>query len=220
MEFPGVLARAEEPRPVQLPVRWARSVRLNGHEVLLVVNGIGWARAAAAVDAAAPGFHPDAVVTTGFCGALDDGLQTGDVVVGTSIRTASAVYPVAPLAGGRSSAGAICSLDHVAQTSKEKRQLRATGACAVEMEGAGVAERVQVLGLPLYCVKVVTDLAGETMANDFNKALRSDGQFDTIGILTASLRQPTVRIPELIRLRSRCVRAARVLGEFFANCRF
>ena len=75
MEFRGILARAEQPRRARLDIRWCRFARLNGHEVLLAANGMGWARAAAAVDAAVPGFRPDAVVTTGFCGALDDGLQ-------------------------------------------------------------------------------------------------------------------------------------------------
>jgi len=75
-------------------------------------------------------------------------------------------------------------------------------------------------GLPFYCVKVVTDLAGETMANDFNAALRADGHFDTMVILRATLRRPLARLPELCRLRQRSVRAACVLGDFFADCRF
>ena len=88
------------------------------------------------------------------------------------------------------------------------------------MEAAGVAQRAQTLGLPFFCVKAVTDLAGETMANDFNAVLRSDGRFDTIGILASSLRHPWVRLPELFRLRSRSLLAARSLGEFIADCRF
>jgi hypothetical protein len=58
------------------------------------------------------------------------------------------------------------------------------------------------------------------MANDFNAALRSDGHFDTIRILASSLRRPWVRLPELFRLRVRCARAARSLGDFIAGCRF
>ena len=69
-------------------------------------------------------------------------------------------------------------------------------------------------------VRVVTDLAGETMANDFNAALRSDGHFDTMVILRRALRNPWARLPELFRLRSRCRRAADSLGDFIADCRF
>jgi adenosylhomocysteine nucleosidase len=108
----------------------------------------------------------------------------------------------------------------VVQTAAEKSQLRTPGAIAVEMEAAAVAERAQALGLPFFCIKSVTDLAGETLTIDFNAALRSDGRFDTMKILASSLRHPWVRLPELFRLRARCVRAARSLGEFIADCRF
>jgi len=88
------------------------------------------------------------------------------------------------------------------------------------MEAAGVAARAEALGCPFYCIRAVTDPAGETMANDFNFALRSDGHFDTMKILSSSLRRPLVRLPELFRLRKRCLRASKVLGDFVADCRF
>jgi nucleoside phosphorylase len=115
--------------------------------------------------------------------------------------------------------GAIQSIPYVARTAEEKRNLAVTGAIAVEMEAAGIAARAKIHGLPFYCIRAVTDLAGETLANDFNKALRLDGHFDTILILKGTLRQPMVRLPELFRLRKRCVRAAHVLGDFFAYSR-
>ena len=110
--------------------------------------------------------------------------------------------------------------DRVARTAEEKRILRTQGASAVEMEAAGVASRAEALGLPFYCVRAVTDLAGEDMANDFNKALRPDGHFGTMRIFSHALRHPVARLPELIRLRQHGERAARALGEFFADCRF
>jgi hypothetical protein len=88
------------------------------------------------------------------------------------------------------------------------------------MEAAGVAARAESLGRPFFCIKAVTDLAEESMANDFNSALRSDGHFVTIEILKSSLRHPAGRLPELFRLRKRCLRAATVLGDFIADCQF
>jgi nucleoside phosphorylase len=202
-------------------VDWARAIQLVSHELLLVANGAGARRAAAAVDAACEVFLPDAVVSTGFCGALDPALALADVVVATSIVAADRRYDALPVSStAPHHSGVVCSIDQVAQTAEEKRRLRAGGAIAVEMEAAGVAARAQARGLPFYCVKVVTDLAGETMANDFNAALRSDGHFDTMVILREALRRPLARLPELCRLRQRSVRAARVLGDFVADCRF
>jgi adenosylhomocysteine nucleosidase len=219
MEYPGILARAKACGPAAVAADWARAGRLGSHDILLVANGAGPKRAAAAVDAALRKFTADAVVSTGFCGALDPALQIADVVIGTSIAAGAHRFPAAPIPGPGGNTGVICSIDHVAQTAEEKRQLRESGASAVEMEAAGVAARTQAHGLPFYCVRAVTDLAGETMANDFNSALRPDGHFDTMIILRGVLRHPFARGPELLRLRERCARAARILGDFFADSR-
>ena len=207
--------------PSALSVDWARTTRLGAHDVLAVANGAGSRRAASAVDAAAAVFLPDAVMSTGFCGALDPDLALADVVVATSVAGPDRLYPALPVStAAPHHTGVVCSIDHVAQTAEEKLRLRAGGAMVVEMEAAGVAARAQARGLPFYCVRAVTDLAGETMANDFNAALRADGHFDTMVILRRSLRRPLARLPELCRLWQRSVRAARILGDFFADCRF
>ena len=221
MEFTGVLEHAGGVDAVRLPVDWARSAKLGDHMILMAANGAGNARAAAAVDAAIPAFHPEAVVSAGFCGALDPDLDIAAVVVGSRISAADRRYPALPVTSAfPHRVGTICSIDHVAQTAGEKKQLRASGAAAVEMEAAGVAARAQSHGLPFYCVRAVTDLAGENMANDFNAALRPDGHFGTMHILGNCVRHPMDRLPELIRLRKRCARASRTLGEFLVDCRF
>jgi adenosylhomocysteine nucleosidase len=111
-------------------------------------------------------------------------------------------------------------VDHVVGSAAEKKKLGGQGAMVVEMESAGVASRAEALGLPLFCARAVTDLASENMANDFNAALREDGQFATMRIFRHALTRPTVRFPELLRLRRNCIRAANTLGEFFADCEF
>jgi len=219
MEFSGMLSLASDHGPVPIGVDWARCARLGPYDALLIANGVGKQRAAAAVDAAAE-FAPEAIVSTGFCGALDEALEIGDLVVATSIDDGKCRYSVMPIAGGvETQAGVIRSVDAVAGSAEEKARLRAEGAAAVEMEAAGVARRAADLGLPFHCVRAVTDRADESLANDFNRALRPDGHFDTISILLGALRDPAVRLPELLRLRSRSVQAAHILGDFFADCR-
>ena len=222
MEFRGLLPLTETPRRASAPpLGWARCAKMNGHEVLLVANGVGWKRAAAAVNAACVAFRPEAIASTGFCGALDPKLRVGEVVVGACVAGGARRYSALPLSGGGPyRTGTVISIDHVAQLSKEKQALHAQGGSVVEMEAAAVAERAEAHALPFYCVRAVTDLADEDMANDFNSALRSDGHFDTMRIFREMLRHPAVRLPELIRLHNRCLRAGRSLGEFFADCRF
>lgn len=221
MEYSGILAHSVDPRPARTMLDWARSARIGCHQVLLVANGAGPERAATAVsDQALAEFRPDAVVSTGFCGALDEELKIADVVVGTSVVGAGQHSLRAVTSGSPHRTGVICSIGRVAQTAAEKARLHASGAIAVEMEAAGIAGSAEALGLPVYCVRAVTDLAAENMANDFNGALRPNGHFDTMAILKGALRHPWIRMPELMRFRQRCAQAAHVLGDFIADCRF
>jgi adenosylhomocysteine nucleosidase len=221
MEFRGIVSTAEERRKSHIGVDWALTAKLRGHQVLLAANGVGWKRAAAAVDAAHNVFPADAVISTGFCGALDPQLAIGDTLVATCIVGPQGRYPALPFPGGnRARKGLVISTDHVVGTANEKRALRAEGGSVVEMEAAGVAARAQTLGLQFFCARAVTDLATEDMANDFNAVLRPDGHFDTIGIFRHLLKRPIARLPELIRLRQNCERSAKSLGEFFADCQF
>ena len=202
-------------------VNWSRTARLGSHELMLVANGAGARRAAAAVEAAIPHFRPDALVSTGYCGALAPGLKVAEIIVATEVVAGDARYPAHSIESRLPHrTGVVLTSGRIAQTVAERQALHRTGAMAVEMEAAGVAECARAHHLPFYCVKSVTDLAEETLANDYNKALREDGQFDTIVLLAGTLRHPFARIPELLRLQRRCAWASRVLGAFFADCRF
>ena len=157
----------------------------------------------------------------GFCGALDAALGIGDVFVATAVDAAGRRFDVRlPQCETSHATGVLASIDHVAQTAAEKELLRAGGASAVEMEAGGVAQSAAAHGIPLYCVRSITDMVGQSFVMDFNKALRSDGHFGTINLLTSALGNPGRAFPELFRLRRFCRIATRTLGEFIAGCRF
>jgi nucleoside phosphorylase len=141
------------------------------------------------------------------------------VVADPAVESGQEYRTVPASGGGRFVRGVLITVDHIVRTAEEKRALGATGAKVVDMEAGGVAERSQELAVPFLSVKAVTDLAWETLANDFQRALRPDGLLDTIEVLESGLRRPMTRIPELIRLWVRCARASRALGVFFADCR-
>jgi adenosylhomocysteine nucleosidase len=220
MEFSGIPNAAPIASGLQ-NIKWCRTARAGENEMMLVANGVGVRRAAAATEAGIAAFRPDAVASTGFCGALSLSLAIADIVVASEVIGDERSFAAAPIAcGQRYQNGVVLTHPRIVRTPEERSTLAARGAIAVEMEAAGVAECALRHSLPFYCVKTVTDLAGETLANDFNKALREDGHFDTIDLLTGTLRDPLVRIPELLRLQRRCGLAARALGAFFADCRF
>ena len=136
MEFRGLLAHATAVREAEVAAHWSRSAMLRSHEVLLVANGAGPLRAAAATDAGMKAFDAAAIVSTGFCGALSPDLRIADLVAATSVQAADRSYATHHLPGGSAAAheGPIRSISCVAQTAEEKRNLAVTGAIAVEME--------------------------------------------------------------------------------------
>ena len=220
-EFSGVLKFCREVSPLGWPVYWSRGALMNGREVLMAANGAGAARAAAAVEAAHTAGRVDLICSMGFCGALEDDMQVGDIFVAERVQADGVEYAAAQPATERPHhTGMLASIQHVAQTADEKASLRRRGASAVEMEAAGAAAAARGLGLPFYCIRSVTDLARESFGLDLNSALRSNGKFATMQLIAASCRRPLTLLPELLRLGRRSYTAARTLGEFLADCRF
>jgi len=220
-EFAGLLPLCSGVRRVDWPVHWARYGESGGRQLWMVANGAGATHAGDAVDVGYPACRPEVIVSMGFCGALDPALEIGDVFGATAVESAGRRFRVClPVSDIPHATGVLASIGHVAQTAAEKRALRASGAAAVEMEAAGVAQRAAEYGLPLFCVRSVTDRAGESFVTDFNGALRSDGHFDTIRILSSAMRKPGQAFPELMRLRKYCNVATHTLGGFIVGCRF
>jgi adenosylhomocysteine nucleosidase len=223
-EFGGLLPFCRNVERLDWPLAWARVVDLNGRKAILAANGAGPKLAAEAIElvrSEVGNGGMDAVVSTGFCGGLDPALKIGDVFVATGIEMEGEVAAVsAPGSRREFFKGILVSRDRVAQTAEEKRDLRRSGAGAVDMEAAGVLSRVREWGMPFYCVRSVTDLAEESFRIDLNAARRADGRFSTPRILAAAIRRPITVAPELLELRRRCATAARSLGEFIADCSF
>jgi adenosylhomocysteine nucleosidase len=223
-EYAGLLPFCRSVKKLDWPIEWARVAELGGRRIFLAANGAGPKLAVEAVDLARSELRNgdmDAVLSMGFCGGLDPALKIGDVFVATSIQTGSDVAEVStPRSSREYRSGILVSMDRVAQTAEEKRNLRRSGASAVEMEAAGVLSRVREWGMPLYCIRSVTDVANESFRVDLNAARTADGRFSTPRILAAAIQRPITVAPELYELRKRCARAARSLGEFIADCSF
>ncbi len=188
---------------------------LGNTRLFLVAKGPGFRLARKALDSV--GVKPDALVSTGICGALDPNLAVGDVFVAPAVNG----FPCRlPQTLRKFASGPMLSQDRVAATADEKRRLRAGGALAVDMEAAVVGERSRELEVPFYCVRAVSDAAGEDFLMDLNAARGSDGDFSVLKLLGQVVLSPAKKVPELFRLKRNSELAARRLGEFFADCSF
>jgi len=196
-ELDGILRRFGKPAKLDWPAEFGCEVQWNGDRWLLVANGPGPKLAG---DALEQRTQVNGIISTGFCGALDPALKVGDIV---------------------SRFSDIFSTDRVAVTSAEKRNLRAkTGAAAIEMEAAAVAQKAAEWGVPFHCVRAVSDIAQDDMPLDFNLYRDTEGRFSRGRIAMAALCRPFTRVPALLRLDRNCRIAAESLGDFFANSRF
>jgi nucleoside phosphorylase len=212
------VARWSDVRKVGLAVRWARAGKWKGREVAAIANGAGADRAFAAVVLAG---EVSGVCNIGFCGALDENLRVGDVFVATEIRNGTQKWIASqPATLPAVKSGTVASIGHVAGTAMEKRSLRQSGASVVEMEAAGAAGAAEEKNVPFSCIRVVSDLAAEDFANDFNAALTAEGTFSAPRLVMGALASPAKRFGELIRLQQRTTLASKKLGEFLANCEF
>jgi adenosylhomocysteine nucleosidase len=217
-EFDGVRRHLRRVEKVRWKVRFSVVGELGGRDVALVANGPGPVLAAEAAQEAKRRLEQiDGFVSTGYCGALDNKLKPLGIVVASKVNGSTVNQPVVGL---DYVGGPILSQDRVACMTEEKSRLRETGAIAVEMEAAGVAQVAREADFPFYCIRVVTDAASEDLPLDFNKMRDAAGRFSMARILAAAARRPGRILPGLMKLQRTSKGASLALGDFIANCRF
>jgi len=146
--------------------------------VILIQAGIGFDRAQNALVAASHQFSIAGACSLGFAGGLVDSLRAGDLVCprlvlkddgerGTPFAAApmhGAVVAALCAAGVSLSDGPVLSVASPLRTTEAKRAAaRRTGAMAVDMEAAGVAEAAQGLGIAWLALKSVLDPVDEQL---------------------------------------------------------
>ena len=226
-ELKPLAERLEYLRKLNWPIDYAYEGIAEGRRLILAADGAGPKLAAKAAEVAIRGITAaelsssrlEAVVSTGYCGGLDPALQIGDIVIATEVLDSASDerFSCGELEGhpGR---GVVLSQDRIATNRDEKKCLfQNTGACAVEMEAAGVAARAKRAGLPFYCIKVTSDTAAESFALDLNRMRTIEGRVARGKIVVYALARPTI-VPGLLRLKRRSEEVARALGEFLVSC--
>jgi adenosylhomocysteine nucleosidase len=217
-EFDGILRRAARSTSMRTPIAFCRKVLWKDEEIVLMANGPGRELAGAAAGFARESQPLGAMVSFGFCGALDPALEPGDVFVASEVLGSGTA--LLPRTNRAYRTGSLVSIDHVAVNAAEKAELARTGAAAVDMEAGILAARAHEWKVPFFCIRAVTDTADESFALDFNRMRDKEGRFSRAKIVKAAMRRPGVLVPELRKLDRRCRQASEALGEFVDNCRF
>ena len=216
-------------RKLKWPIDYAWEGIWESRRILLAANGAGPALAAQAVEIAIragmaaelSSSKLEAVVSTGYCGALEPSLRESQIVVASEVLSPSTGETFACSQYTTQSSfisGPILSQNRIANDILQKQELFAGGAIAVDMEAAGVAARTKRAGLPFCCIKVVADRADESFPFDLNEMRTTEGRIARGKIVIHALTHPN-RVPALLRLKHRTEDAAKALGEFLVSYR-
>jgi nucleoside phosphorylase len=188
----------------------------NGRQFLVMATGVGPWRVEKALEWMFRFKEPRGVVSCGFAGGLSPTLSLGDVMVASEVikpggddlhwRTA------VPAELGDLPAGRLLTAPRLAATPADKRVLaRQTGAVAVDMESAAIAEACQERPVPCAVVRAISD-AADTALSPQLVALLSGGRVAPWRVLAAVGRSPGLVI-ELWRLARDTRIAARRLAD-------
>jgi 4-hydroxy-3-methylbut-2-en-1-yl diphosphate reductase len=152
----------------------ARAVRAGAPSARVHQIGMGPRRAARSAHLASNGVG-GAVLIAGFCGALDPGLEPGDVVLASELRGPTGTTPCddpSILAGALRRSGLRVHIGPIASSQRlvlreRRRALARSGALAVDMESAWIAPAAQ--DRPLVAMRVVVD----THRHELHRPLRT-----------------------------------------------
>lgn len=174
---------------------------IHGRQVIVVMSGIGKVNAALCAQILFTKFDADMIINTGLAGALDEGLEIGDIVISEDLmehdfdarsfgyalgeipRMDSSVFKADPklveLAKsvlekkGRIRLGRILSGDVFVADAERKKQLSEAfhGLC-VEMEGAAIAHVCHVNKKPFVIIRTVSDKADNSANHNFNEFIK------------------------------------------------
>lgn len=198
-------------------------------EVHLIKTGMGLAAASAAAQVVLSEVALDAIVSTGFAGALG-AAGIGEVILGTDVRDwtreqSQAVFRVDPtlLAIAREAAGEaklawsegpVATTVQVLCRADEKRALaNVSGAIAVDMESAAIARAAASRNVPFLLVRAVSDRAGDDLPMDFNLWLIPGGRARALAQL---VRHPSI-LCALFRMKRQVEQGSQNLARFFLS---
>jgi adenosylhomocysteine nucleosidase len=165
------------------------------HEIAICHTGVG-------VDSAKRTlrelFHlqrPRALISAGFAGALDPRLDVADLLVATNFSEPNLLNVARHLCSGRGDCyfGTLTTQPHVVATSDGKLLLgQQTGASAVDMETAAIAEACRGFGLPMLAVRGISDIAAESLPVPFGVWFDPEKQSPrALALLTYLARHPS-----------------------------
>ncbi len=187
---------------------------LAGPGTSLQLSGIGAAAAAHTAAGLPAGLR--AIVSAGFCGALDPSLRVGDLVAAQTVvdEATGERFPADPglLAAAPGRRGELVSARRIARTPADRARLDGT---AVDMESAALARAAAATGTPFLALRAVTDETGHRLP-DFDRIMDAAGRLTPGAGLVHFVLHPR-ELPALVRMGPAVRTAGRSLHDGVAG---
>jgi adenosylhomocysteine nucleosidase len=160
--------------------------------------------------------RPERIVSAGFSGALQPGLSIGDLIWAEELVDHEGKHwPTAAAAGvapGTAKAGRLLTMPELVGAVEQKRLLgEQFRALAVDMETAEIGRLCHDHGVPLACLRVISDDWTTPLSPQLVEVLRH-GRVAPVRLLGALLRKPAL-LGELWNLGRQTHLAARQLAQ-------
>jgi adenosylhomocysteine nucleosidase len=201
----------------------ARSGLLNARSIVAIESGAGRDAAAKATDALIVAHRPKLVISAGFAGGLAKGIEKRHFVIADSVRQEHGSRLTIDLAIDRTPqpaihVGPMVTVDRIVGTSREKRQLyEHTGAIAVDMESAAVAEVCRNYATPFMSIRIVSDGANDELPREISRLITKPSRVRQVGFaLGAMLRRPSVA-RDLYQLQQSATDLSERLAKFLVE---
>lgn len=179
----------------------------------MVCSGIGSEAARRATEAVIQLYQPQLVISAGFAGALEAGLQVGQALTPRHVIDA-ADGSRADLGAGE---GVLVTFSTVADVEQKDRLATAFGAHAVDMEAAAVARAAGARGVKFLACKVISDTSGSGLP-PLAKFIAPDGRFEARRYLLHVALRPWLW-KRVLKMARDSATAAQVLTEWLQQHR-
>jgi adenosylhomocysteine nucleosidase len=203
--------------------------QVGGCELHLIETGVGPERARQAGERALLALAPDALISTGYAGALGVA-AVGEVILGTTVvdwtdeeshpaiqadpDLLSSARLAARNAGIGWTQGPVVTVNNVLWRASEKQALGGvSGAVAVDMESAVIAKVAATAGVPFLMVRAIVDRVGDDLPMDFNLWFLPFGSFRC---LLKVVKDPSI-LYGLYEMKRHANQASKSLRWFFCE---
>ncbi len=180
----------------------------NKESIVVLVTGMGGLNAQQSFVNALETCHPTLVITSGFAGGLNPALRQGEIVGNWDPE-----FPISIVKGSEAKLIRFHCSDVVISQARQKRFLFEAGrGDAVEMESQIIRKECAIRGIPSATLRIVLDVARESLALDFEEVLDSHKRIVWAKFAVWLLKHPSA-IPKLIAFNKQVRACARKLSD-------